>query len=195
MGNFASFIAECIKADDDVDHPLYKRTKPWAKLAKIVGQMIIGIATAVAVILVVVMRSGLLVSNSKALDASALNADELTAEIFAITAVGLAAAAALELAYTLFTPGPDEAIDPLLLGVSSTFLFLASKSDHLDWQFGVSAVLVVAALFGLFRLQAKFRQSYPDDDKDDSMFAVAEPNENAPSPEESAESSVARPTA
>lgn len=192
MGKFSSFMGDCIKANDDDDHPLYKRTKPWAKLAKIAGQMIIGIATAIAVVSVVVMRSGLLVSNSSTLRASALNADELTAEIFAITAVGLAAAAALELAYTLYTPGPDEAIDPLLLGVSSTFLFLASKSDHLDWQFGLSAVLVVAALFGLFRLQAKFRQSYPDGKKDDPTLSIAEPTENAPAPEDSAGSSDAR---
>ena len=38
------------------------------------------------------------------------------------TGVGLAAAAALELAYTLFTPGPDEALDPLMLGLSATIL-------------------------------------------------------------------------
>jgi hypothetical protein len=33
--------------------------------------------------------------------------------------IGLAAAAALELAYTLFTDGPDEALDPLTLGLAS----------------------------------------------------------------------------
>lgn len=38
------------------------------------------------------------------------------------TGVGLAAAAAFELAYTLFTPGPDEALDPLMLGLSATIL-------------------------------------------------------------------------
>lgn len=36
--------------------------------------------------------------------------------------IGLAAAAALELAYTLFTPGPDEALDPLMLALSATLL-------------------------------------------------------------------------
>jgi len=43
--------------------------------------------------------------------------------------VGLAAAAALELAYTLFTPGPDEALDPLMLGLSATILFKLAAID------------------------------------------------------------------
>jgi hypothetical protein len=36
--------------------------------------------------------------------------------------VGLAAAAVLELAYTLFTSGPDEALDPLMLAVAAALL-------------------------------------------------------------------------
>jgi hypothetical protein len=36
--------------------------------------------------------------------------------------VGLAAAAVVELAYTLFTAGPDEALDPLMLAVSAALL-------------------------------------------------------------------------
>jgi hypothetical protein len=43
--------------------------------------------------------------------------------------VGLAAAAAVELAYTLFTPGPDEALDPLMLGLSATILFKLAAID------------------------------------------------------------------
>ncbi len=161
LGKVMSFLNERLEVDDDDDHRLYDKAKPWARLVKIVGQMLIGLATAVAVIVVLVMRAGFLVNNSKALGANVSGADMLTADVFAITAVGLAAAAALELAYTLYTPGPDEAINPLLLGLSSTFLFLASKTDHLDWQFGFSAVFVVAALFGLFRLQGAFKKRYP----------------------------------
>jgi hypothetical protein len=156
VGKVMSFLSESLEVDDDDDHRLYDKARPWARVVKIVGQMLIGLATTVAVIAVLAMRAGFLVNNSKALGANVSGADMLTADVFAITAVGLAAAAALELAYTLYTPGPDEAINTLLLGLSSTFLFLASKTDHLDWQFGFSALLVVAALFGLFRLQLKF---------------------------------------
>lgn len=73
-----------------------------------------------------------------------------------MTAAGLAVAAAFELAYTLYTPGPDEALNPLLLGTSSAFLFLASKDDRLDWQFGFTAAFVAAALYGLFKIRERF---------------------------------------
>lgn len=42
-------------------------------------------------------------------------AQSMTIHVIAVIATALAVAAALELAYTLFTPGPDEAIDPLML--------------------------------------------------------------------------------
>jgi hypothetical protein len=193
MGKFASFVRQCVEAEDEDAYPLYDKARPWARLVKIAGQMIIGVATAVIVVVEIVMRSGLLVDNSKALGGSVVNADTLTAEVFAITAVGLAAAAAFELAYTLFTPGPDEAIDPLLLGVSSTFLFLASKTDHLDWQFGFSAVLIVVALFGLFRLQESFRKRYPDKKGKETAPGGGHQPEDAGTPEETAGSPVGRP--
>jgi hypothetical protein len=65
--------------------------------------------------------------------------------------IGLAAAAALELAYTLFTDGPDEALDPLMLGLSSTLLLnLAGLSSPPSWSHvGVLAVLALI-LVGLF---------------------------------------------
>ena len=182
-----SSLRECLQADDDDDHPLYAKAKPWARLVKIVGQMLIGIATALTVVVMLVMRAGLLMSNSKAPGANTSGADTLTAEVFAITAVGLAAAAALELAYTLYTPGPDEAIDPLLLGLSSTFLFLASKTDHLDWQFGFSAMFVVIALFGLFRLQGKFKKRFPDGKRKNASLDGDPEASKADSPEKTAE--------
>jgi hypothetical protein len=42
---------------------------------------------------------------------------------------GLAVSAAVELAYTFFTRGPDEALDPLILGVSSFTLIALSEID------------------------------------------------------------------
>ena len=42
---------------------------------------------------------------------------------FQIIASALAAATVIELAYTLFTPGPDEALDPVLLAIASALLF------------------------------------------------------------------------
>ena len=46
-----------------------------------------------------------------------------------VVGYGLAASAAVELAYTFFTKGPDEALDPLILGVSSFTLIALSRID------------------------------------------------------------------
>ena len=117
--------------------------------------MITGALTVVAIIAAVGIRFAELVRGTGSVGA-------ITSEVFAVTAVGLAVAAALELAYALYTPGPDEAIDPLILGVSSTFLFLASQSTKLDWQFGVAAVLLAVALYGLFKVKDRFREIISD---------------------------------
>ena len=76
--------------------------------------------------------------------------------IFHIVAGGLAVVAAIELAYTLFTPGPDEVVNPLMLGVSSVFLFQLSKIDGLTWGSGLAALLFVASLAGLFVIRRRF---------------------------------------
>lgn len=47
----------------------------------------------------------------------------------AIVGYGLAVSAAVELAYTFFTKGPDEALDPLILGLSSFTLIALSDID------------------------------------------------------------------
>jgi hypothetical protein len=73
-----------------------------------------------------------------------------------IISVSLAVAASLELAYTLFTPGPDEAVDPLILGISAVFLYLASGLDSLSWTGGVSVVLFAVTLGILFAVRQRF---------------------------------------
>jgi hypothetical protein len=118
--------------------------------------MIVGVLTVAGVLAVVTIDAINLRSTSG-------GAQKLTADVFAITAAGLAVAAAFELAYTLYTPGPDEALNPLLLGVSSAFLFLASKSTQLDWQFGFAAAFVAAALYGLFKIRERFALAEEDE--------------------------------
>jgi hypothetical protein len=128
---------------------LYERWQSQAESLKVIGQMVVGLLTVIGVVAAVIIESVYPTTASEA-------AENVTAEVFAVTAAGLAAAAALELAYTLFTPGPDEALNPLLLGVSSTFLFLAVKSTRLDWQFGFSSAFFAAALYGLFKIKERF---------------------------------------
>lgn len=140
------------------DKKLYDRWKPRAKSIKTIGQMIVGAATVIGVLVAVAIDATHMVDGTESIQG-------LTADIFAVTAAGLAVAAAFELAYTLYTPGPDEALNPLLLGLSSAFLLLASKNDRLDWQFGFAAAFVAAALYGLFRIRERF--ALADEDEPD----------------------------
>jgi hypothetical protein len=89
---------------------VYDKAEPRARVAKTVLEMIVG----VVVVCGVLTRAVADVVHLKAPD---------DAIVFHIVAGGLAVVAAIELAYTLFTPGPDEVVDPLLLGLSSAFLF------------------------------------------------------------------------
>jgi len=75
-----------------------------------------------------------------------------------VIASALAVAAAIELAYTLFTPGPDEALDPLMLGLSSGILFLITENANNKLSVAVqfSAVLLgVLALGVLFVIRRR----------------------------------------
>jgi hypothetical protein len=74
--------------------------------------------------------------------------------------IGLAAAAAIELAYTLFTDGPDEALDPLMLGLASTLLLkLSGLTGALSLsQVGALAILGLL-LIGLFAARLMLAES------------------------------------
>lgn len=69
---------------------------------------------------------------------------------FQIIANALAAATVIELAFTLFTPGPDEALDPVLLAIASALLFQLGRVSEFHWQDGLTVVLYGTALGGLF---------------------------------------------
>jgi hypothetical protein len=148
---------------------LYGKWKPRAKSIKIIGQMIVAALTIVGVTAVAIFDAFHFSDSSGSLQ-------KLTADVFAITAAGLAVAAAFELAYTLYTPGPDEALNPLLLGTSSAFLFLASKDDRLDWQFGFTAAFVAAALYGLFKIRERFGLADEDEQVNGTATEKDEPD-------------------
>jgi hypothetical protein len=77
-----------------------------------------------------------------------------TAVVVQVIAYALAVAAAIELAYTLFTPGPDEALDPLTLGLSSGILLLITDGSLASVTTKFSGVLLgVLALGGLFLIR------------------------------------------
>lgn len=86
---------------------------------------------------------------------------------FQIIASALAAATVIELAFTLFTPGPDEALDPVLLAIASALLFQLGKVDQFRWQDGLAVVLYGAALGALFVVRVFIA---PDEDRPPKLW-------------------------
>jgi hypothetical protein len=86
---------------------------------------------------------------------------------FQIIASALAAATVIELAFTLFTPGPDEALDPVLLAIASALLFQLGKVDTLRWQDGMTVLLYGVALGGLFVVRVFIA---PDEDRPPKLW-------------------------
>lgn len=115
---------------------VYARAKPYAAIVKAVLQMFVGVVAVSAI--------GWKILFSFVKDPTILILNGI--------GIGLAAAAALELAYTLFTPGPDEALDPLMLALSATILLkLAQLKDTVSMGRAVALLLLgllLAALFG-----------------------------------------------
>ena len=63
--------------------------------------------------------------------------------------------AGVELAYMLFTPGPDEAIEPVLLGLASSVLIIISD-ETVNWKDALVAPLLCLAIGFLFFIKARF---------------------------------------
>jgi hypothetical protein len=122
---------------------LYKVADPRAEWIKAVVQMLIGVATVLTIAVVVWIPSF-----------RSIGIAELALRIVAI---GLALAAVVELTYTLFTDGPDEALNPLILGLSSFILIkLSAPKTELTMSNTGAIALLIVALGILFILQEIF---------------------------------------
>jgi hypothetical protein len=71
------------------------------------------------------------------------------------------------LAFTLFTPGPDEALDPVLLAIAAALLFQLGKVDQFHWQDGLAVLLYGAALAALFMVSVFIA---PDEDRPPKLW-------------------------
>lgn len=70
---------------------------------------------------------------------------------------GLAVAAAIELAYALFTDGPDEAVDPLILGTAAALAIHLGKSTDNTKSGYIWLTFVLTVCLGLlFVIRARF---------------------------------------
>jgi hypothetical protein len=72
---------------------------------------------------------------------------------FRVVADALAAATVVQLAYTLFTPGPDEALDPVMLALATALLLDLGQVSGFKWRDGVAIILYTAGLGVLFMVR------------------------------------------
>ncbi len=78
-------------------------------------------------------------------------------------AAALAISCGIQLAYMLITDGPDEAVEPLMLGIASTILLILSDSNAQNWtsdrSFAVIMLVVcIPILFACSRWMERVRK-------------------------------------
>jgi hypothetical protein len=71
---------------------------------------------------------------------------------------GLMYAAGIELAYMLFTDGPDEAVHPVILALASTILLILSDGND-DWRDAAIVPLLTLSIGLLFYIGDMFKVS------------------------------------
>jgi hypothetical protein len=73
--------------------------------------------------------------------------------LFSVIADALGAATAVQLAFTLFTPGPDEALDPVLLALAAAMLLQLGNVTTFKWQEGIAIILYSIGLGIIFMIR------------------------------------------
>jgi hypothetical protein len=68
---------------------------------------------------------------------------------FSYIANALAISAGIELGHMLFTNGPDEAIEPLMLGITSAAFYTLSANSGGSWVLGIYAISILVLMFCL----------------------------------------------
>jgi hypothetical protein len=149
-------------------HRLYKKHGDRAKTSKVRLQMAIGIGLTILVgAKLACWLDWFEISWLKAFGQHFLHTDKLLwMGTLEIVARALAYSSAVELAYTLFTEGPDEAVEPVIMGLAAAMLLGISTIDKIDLASIGGVVLYVIALAGLFAIRQYFIKPEMSDDQD-----------------------------
>jgi hypothetical protein len=136
------------------------RVKSIAEPLKVLIQFFLGVIIFCLLVLRVLHLAGLF-KNSPIQIGPIACSDEISQFVFktkALDIVGnaLALSAGVELAYMLFTPGPDEAVRPVILGLAATILLLISGLPGITWQSGLGVLLLVVTMAVLFAVNKKY---------------------------------------
>lgn len=73
----------------------------------------------------------------------------------------LAISCGLQLAYMLVTEGPDEAIEPIMLGVASVILLILSTVEPSQWNIynSISVIMLILGIFLLHYISLKIKKT------------------------------------
>ncbi|SRR6266436_1068161 len=134
-----------ITESTDEHSRLYDIFRPSAQNIKIILQMLVGVILTVLVILKIINYVG-----------HPIPIILLTTQTLGIVGVALIFSTVFELAYTLFTPGPDEAVDPLITGLAAVILLVISNITQITFDIAGGVALLVLALVVLFILKYFF---------------------------------------
>jgi hypothetical protein len=78
----------------------------------------------------------------------------------------------------LFTEGPDEAVEPVIMGLASAMLLGFSKLESINVAAAAGAVILVVALAGLFVVRHYFVE--PERDESATVAPSGSPAQNLP---------------
>jgi hypothetical protein len=129
---------------------LYAVMEPYAENVKVVLQMFIGGGLAAVILLKLLDHLGI------GFDVPLLAGQVYGRPTLQIVGLALAYSSALELAYALFTHGPDEAVEPLIMGLAAAILLVVSGIETIDLLRSAGVLLLVVALAGLFVVRQFF---------------------------------------
>lgn len=130
---------------------LYDIAEPKAKKIKILIQMAIGIGLAT---LIIIEMISLVYPGIRNIVPSKIDL-LINKDILKMVSLGLGAATGIELAYMLFTDGPDEAVDPLIMGIAAFTLSQLSDNEF-EIKKGIGIFFVVILIPILFFVKNKF---------------------------------------
>ncbi|BDD13033.1 hypothetical protein FUAX_54650 (plasmid) [Fulvitalea axinellae] len=154
-------LIEYQKISENNVTPLY-RFQPYAEAIKVFLQMLVGFAIVFLIFAELFYKMGVFEYTSQTFylfneswivklvtDNSELE-DLIKQPMLTTVAIGLATATGIELAYMLFTPGPDEAIQPVTMGVAALILAEIGKPDFeftIDRTFSVVLLAMLIPIF------------------------------------------------
>ena len=147
--------------NEEYAQEIYDVVGKYASRIRVLLQMLVGL-----VIVALILRSAGSVSFKIAANIDLLNsldADQVSKDkglelfefahrkLLSVIGYGLVVSAGIDLAYMLFTPDLDEAVEPLIVALSAgSIIVLSGDSIMNNWSASLALVVMVASIAGLF---------------------------------------------